>query len=438
MPFDRTPPSRAAVVCMTLVAVAILIALAWFLARFLDPVPPRRIVLASGPPDGMYHRQALRFKEILARAGITVDVRMTEGSVENLSLLKTPRAGVDVALLQGGVATSEDDIRMLVSLFYEPLWIFQRSDEAFDQVNQLANRRIAIGTQGSGTRALVSAVLAANGIAGAETPASAGDLTEELRALKARDVDAVFVVSAVGAPALQAGLRDPSFRLMSLRRADAYARRLPYISTFTLPAGTIDLARDVPPEDVRLIGTKAMLVARPDLHPSLVDLFIDAAREIHTGQGVFEKAGEFPDIAPVNVPVSSEAARYFREGPAFVHRFLPFWVATLIERLVVLVVPLIVVIAPLVRWLPALVRWLFEERVYRWYRALARLESEVHDHEAPFPVGEWLAELERIRKHVERIRVPAEYASRAYGLRSHVDMVRRAVEAKAQAQANAT
>jgi TRAP transporter TAXI family solute receptor len=422
---------------MILVAVAILIALAWFLARFLQPIPPRRIVLASGPPDGMYHRHALRFKEILARDGITVDERVTEGSVENLSLLKMPGAAVDVALLQGGVATSEDDIRMLVSLFYEPLWIFQRSDEAIDQVNQLVRRKIATGTQGSGTRALASAVLAANGIAAAQTPLSAGNLTEELRALKAREVDAVFVVSAAGAPALQAGLSDASLRLLSMKRADAYARRFPHISTFTLPAGTIDLARDLPSEDVRLIGTKAMLVARADLHPSLVDLFIDAAREIHTGQGVFETAGEFPGIAPVDVPVSSEAIRYFREGPTFVHRFLPFWVATLIERLVVLVVPLIVVIAPLVRWLPALVRWRFEERVYRWYRELARLETDVRDHEGPFPVGEWLAKLEGIRRGVEHIRVPAEYARMAYGLRAHVDMVRNAIEARAKAQASA-
>ena len=422
---------------LILVAVAILIALAWFLARFLHPVPPSRIVLASGPLDGMYYRHALRFKEILARDGITVDARVTEGSVENLSLLKMPGAAADVALLQGGIATSEDDIRMLVSLFYEPLWIFQRSDETFDQVNELAHRRIAIGTRGSGTRALVSAVLAANSIADPQTPLGAGNVTDELRALKAREVDAVFVVSAAGAPALQAALRDPSLRLMSLKRAAAYPRRLPHISTFTLPAGTIDLARDVPPEDVRLIGTKAMLVARADLHPGLVDLLIDAARQIHTGQGVFETAGEFPGIAPVDVPVSSEAIRFFRDGPTFLHRFLPFWVATLIERLVVLVVPLIVIIAPLVRWLPALVRWRFEERVYRWYRELTRLESDVRDREAPFPVGEWFAELERIRQGVERIRVPAEYASRAYALRSHVDMVRKDIEARALATANA-
>ena len=175
-----------------------------------------------------------------------------------------------------------------------------------------------------------------------------------------------------------------------------------------------------------------MLVAKADLHPGLIDLLVDAAREAHSGQGFFESAGEFPSIAPVDVPVSMEAARYFREGPTFLHRFLPFWVATLIERLVVLIVPLAVVIVPLTHWLPTFVRWRMKDRIHRWYRELGRLETELRDSTAPVAEEQWFAELERIRQGAERIHVPAEYASKAYALRSHIAMVRAAIEARAR------
>lgn len=423
--------SRAYLIGVVLVSVAIVAALVWIAVQ-LNPIPPRRMTIASGPADGEYHRHAQRFKDILARNGITVVERMTEGSVENVSLLDTPGSGVDVALLQGGVAPSNTGLRMLVALFYEPLWIFLRRDDPLDQVNQLAGRTIATGSARSGTSAVSATILAVNGIDSGNATFKTQGFRDSLHALKARQVDAVFAVSAANAPALQAALLDPELRLMNLARAEAYQRRFPHVAAFTLPAGVLDFARDLPPQDVRLAGTRAMLVAKADLHPGLIDLLVDAAREAHSGQGFFESAGEFPSIAPVDVPVSMEAARYFREGPTFLHRFLPFWVATLIERLVVLIVPLAVVIVPLTHWLPTFVRWRMEDRIHRWYRELGRLETELRDSTAPVAEEQWFAELERIRQGAERIHVPAEYASKAYALRSHIAMVRAAIKARAR------
>lgn len=425
--------SRSERVAAVLLGVAIFAAVAWIVAQFFHPAPPRRITLASGPADGMYHVHAQRYRAILERHGISVVERQTAGASENLALLLDARSGVDVAFFQGGVApASSPSVEMLVALFYEPLWIFHRVDTPVAQINHLHGKRIAIGAPGSGTRPFVEPLLRANGIADMPTRLVELGTREGLAALKKGDVDAVFAVGSPGAPALREGLMDRELRLLNLVRADAYQRGFPHVNAMRLPAGTIDLANDIPGQDTLLIGTQAMLVARRDFHPAIVDLLVDAAREIHSGQGYFESAGEFPRVVPVDVAVSSEAARYFKQGPGLLHRYLPFWVATLVERLLVLVLPILVVLTPLVTRLPKIVMWRLRARVYRWYSALRALEHEIHTAEPPLPIDQWFAELDQIEHSVARERTLASHAREAYALRGHVRLVREAIQARRQ------
>ncbi len=225
---------------------------------------------------------------------------------------------------------------------------------------------------------------------------------------------------------------------MSLSRADAYPRRFRYITKLTLPPGTIDLAANVPATEIAMIGTKAMLAARTDLHPALVNLLVDAAREIHGEQGYFEAAGEFPGTAQVDLEVSEHAARHMRYGPSLLHRYLPFWAATLIERAIILLLPLVVVLVPVINFLPQFMRWRVRSRIYRWYGELALLERDVATRAAPLPITQWLRDLERIERSVGQIHTPASFASEAYTLREHVDLVRRAILAKADGSGPAT
>jgi len=412
-------------------AIVLVLAFLWLLGSFIESVPPRRVTLASGPANGLYHLHAQRYKEILGRSGISVEERMTAGSVENLALLERPD-GADVAFVHGGLAAAGRSVSMLVTLYYEPLWILVRKDQSFDQVNELAGRTIATGRTGSGSAVAAARILAENGIA-KDTALKPLGFDDGLRALKASEVDAVFTVGAATEGPLAAALHDPAIRSMSLKRTAAYARRFPHVTPLVLPAGTIDLRENVPSHDVHLIATKAMLVAKPDLHPGIIDVLIDAAREIHGDPGLFEQAGEFPGIAPVDLPVSPEAVRYFREGPTFLHRFFPFWVATFLERLLVYAVPMLVVLSPLLRWLPGLMRWRFEERVLEWYRALARLERSIREDRGTAHTERWLAEVDRIRRGSEQIAVPAEHAGKAYALRSHVLIVQKSIDAYAHA-----
>ena len=262
-----------------------------------------------------------------------------------------------------------------------------------------------------------------------EIVAIGGD--EAVAALKAGAVDAAFFVGGAQTPNIQQALRDPVIKLMSLARAAAYTRRFPFITKLTLPAGTIDLAINVPDRDVEMIGTKAMLVARDDFHPALINLLIDAARDIHGEQGYFEAAGEFPGTAPVDLRVSPYADQHKRFGPSFLFRYLPFWLATFVERAIIVAVPLIVVLVPLIRFLPDIMRWRVRSRIHRWYGELALLERDVATRKDAPPIANWLQDLDRIQHAVEGLKTPTMYASEAYTLREHIGLVRRTVLAKA-------
>jgi TRAP transporter TAXI family solute receptor len=426
---------RAMVLAAALIAAAL-----WVSFSLLEPAPPRRIVLASGVEGGLYHRYAQRYRAILARDGVTVDERMTNGAGDNLRLLLDPDSGVDVAFMQGGVPTfpAADQLVMLASLYYEPLWVFYRGADTRTQLNALLGKRLAIGLPGSGTRALVEPLLAANGMTPDNTamlPLGTGDA---LRALRAGEVDAAIMVGGTQTDAIVNALRDPSLKLLSFARADAYQRRYPYITKLTLPPGTIDFALDIPDREVRLLGTKSMLAARDGLHPALVNLLTDAAREIHGEQGYFEAAGEFPNTAHVDLRVSPDADRHHRFGPSLLYRYLPFWVATFVERAIIVVVPLLVVLVPLVRLLPQFLRWRVRSRIYRWYGELVLLERDVATRRGTLPIEKWLRDLDRIERAAEQIQTPTSFASEAYTLREHIGLVRRKVQARAADDPGAT
>ena len=429
--------SRRDIVRTSLLVIALIGGALWISFHFLQPAPPRRIVLSSGAEFGLYHEYALRYRDILARNGIEVEIRRSAGAAENLRRLLDPTSGVDVAFLQGGIATfpEADGLVMLASLYYEPLWIFYRDASTLTSLRELQGKRVATGGPGSGAHAFTMPLLEANGVKPDTATLLALTGPEALAALRRGDADALVYLGGARTPFIRDALQDPALKLMSLARADAYPRRFAHISRLTLPQGTIDLALDVPPQPVAMIGTEAMLAARDGLHPALVNLFADAAREIHSGQGVFEAAGEFPNTDPIDLRVSPDAANHRRFGASALYRWLPFWVAAFVERAIILLVPMLVVLVPLFNYLPQFLRWRVRSRIYRWYGELALLERDVASRQDAPPIDRWLRDLERIERAVGGVRTPASFASEAYTLREHVGLVRRAVLARAEVAA---
>jgi TRAP-type uncharacterized transport system substrate-binding protein len=436
-PTDRSPLARRDIWRMgALIALAAIVCL-WVSFQFLEPIPPRQIVIASGPESSLHHRHALQYRAALAREGVTLVERMTEGAGENLRLLGDPSSGVDIGFVQGGQADTPEakGVVMLASLYYQPLWVFVRRGEGVDTLTALAGRRISTGMPGSGSRALGEPLLATSGVTADNAKLLPVPTDRVQGALTAREIDAALMVGGVRTSAIQAALADPALELVSLGHADAFAQRYPYLTRRALHAGAVAFVPLLPAKDIALVSTEAMLAARHDIHPAIVNLLLEIIRDHHDDQGFFESPGEFPNVEQVDLPVSPDAVRHRRFGPSLLYRYLPFWVATFVERFIVVVLPLLVVVVPLVNYLPQLLRWRVRSRIYRWYGELTLLERDVRSRTGTPPIERWLSDLERIQRAAERVTTPASLASEAYTLREHIDLVHRAVMAKAAASA---
>ncbi len=401
----------------------------WAAAQFIKPAPPSRLVISTGGEAGAYHRFATAYRDVLAGYGITVELKPSAGSLENLARLRDPAFEVDAAFVQGGTARygEDDDLYTLGEFYHEPVWVFYRaglSAVLLERVLDLRGRRIAIGATGSGTHHLALELLAANGMSNENTR-----LVEEgglglVARLQRGELDAVIAVGPTQSAMVWSLLYAEGVRLMSLAHAPAYARRLPHLATLTLPRGAIDLVRDIPPRDTQLVSPLSMLMVRGDTHPALIDLLMQAAAEVHGGPGAFQKAGEFPRAGHSDFPLSKEAERFYKSGRPFLQRYLPFWAATLVDRMVVMIVPLLAVLVPLFKFAPSLYGWRVRSRIYRRYGELKFLESELDEDPARHPRTEWLARLDRIERDVNRMPTPLAFSDMLYTLRVHINLVR--------------
>jgi TRAP-type uncharacterized transport system substrate-binding protein len=402
----------------------LLVVALWYALALVVPPPQREVVIATGVESGAYHAFGRLYQQMLEAQGIRVRLQTTVGAVENLALIHNAKSGVNVALVQGGVADAET-ARGVVSLgrmFYEPLWVFYKGDATFDQLAELKGHRIAIGAEGSGTRALNVSLLRAAGVDA--TNATLLPLTGQtaVDALYGGTADVVMLIFSPEAPALQKLLHDPSIKLMTMSQAEALASIYPYLNHVVLPEGVVDLAQNIPPRPFDLIAPAAALIVSADMHPALVAQLAEAASRIHGKPSLLTKAGEFPRTPDPEFQMSSDALRFYKNGPPFLQRYVPFWVANFLERILVLLIPLATVAIPLMRGVPALLKWQVQRKLAYWYRRLERLERSVGTKGAI--ATELAQELSVISDTVARIKVPRAYAEQLFNLKGHIDMVR--------------
>jgi len=412
-----------------------LLAVAYWL---LDPAPPRRVVLATGQDQGAYAEFGRRYAQILKENGVEVRLKKTAGAAENIALLRQPGGEVDIAFVQGGadderpVASDDGDadadgLVSLGSLFYEPVWLFYRGDSAqrllkaaeLTSLAQLAGWRINIGEPGSGVPNLMRRLVEANRIDPATLTLVREPQTPAVVGLLEGRIDAIVFASAPESLLVQMLLQTPGIRLFDFAQAEAYARRFPWLSPVTLPRGVVDLAGDIPPADVHLVAPTATLVARKETHPALIQLFVQAAQQVHGGAGWFRKKGDFPNANNTERPLASEAQRFYTNGPPVLQRYLSFWLANLVDRMWPVLVTIVAALIPLSRMLPPLYTFRVRSRIFRWYRQLREVETAIGKR----PNDELLRELAEIERRVEHVNVPLSYTDELYSLRTHIHMV---------------
>ncbi|MFP3564483.1 TAXI family TRAP transporter solute-binding subunit [Paraburkholderia sp. SIMBA_030] len=409
------------------IVAALVVLMVTLVVWLIDPAPPKTITMSAGPHDSSFLVAAEQYKKILARNGITLKVLESDGSVQNLHRLLDPKQHVDLALVQGGVADGMDtsSLMSLGSVFYIPVVVFYRGT-GVTQLSQLEGKSIAIGREGSGTRLLALKLLEANGIEpGGATVLVPSDGLQAATQLVAGDVDAAILNGDSATRGLMLRLlKVPGISVMNFDEASAYARLFPYLDQIDLPPGVLDLKHRIPPETVHLVSPTVEIVARTNLHPAISDLVIEAAQEVHGMPGLLQHAGEFPNPVAREYQISEDAQRYYKTGKSFLYRNLPFWLASIGDRTLVLLLPMAVLLFPAMRLIPALYRWRVRSRIYRYYGSLIAIERGALADSSDEEREALCHELDHIEASLNQLRMPLAYADAFYVLREHVGFVR--------------
>lgn len=397
-------------------------------------VPRKTIVITAGPPGSIFEVNALKYQTNLwNNHHIRLKILNSQGSSENLQRLDDPGIRVDVGFIQGGITNGVDadgnktnTLVSLGSISYQPLLVFYRNSNTVDVLSQFAGKRLAVGPTGSGTRAMALMLLATNGIAqGGGTELLDWDSDRATKALLESNIDAVFLMGDSASPSMiRQLLRAPGIQLMSFAQAEGYSRRISFLNDLKMPRGAVDFGKDIPAHDVQLVGPTVELIARPTLHPALVDLLIEAAQDTHGHATMFQHQGEFPSLQEHDFPISEEVVRFKERGKTFLYRNLPFGLAAIMQFIIVAFVPILVVAVPTIQLIPKIYKWRVRLNYYRWYRALMRLERQLTGPISEEKMKELMAQLDQIATAVNKMRVPASLAMDYYSLRGHVDFVR--------------
>ncbi len=414
---------RLAQFLVALAAALGLVAAGWFVVS--SGIPPRKVVMTTGPEGGDYAEYGKRYRTLLAESGVDLRLLPSAGAVENLARLRDPRSGVSVAFVMAGLSDAQGGgLSSLGTVGYEPLWVFERAAERRIAVEGIAGKRVSIGPEGSGTRALALEIVS---LLGADRRAS-GLLglqpREATERLLGGEIDALAMVASWDAPLVRQLASSPALSLVAFPRADAMVALRPWLNKVVLPRGVADLARDLPPGDVVLLAPKTSLVVREDLHPAIQYLLLQAATQIHSGPGIFQRAGTFPAAEVIDIPLSDDAARYHTSGRPFLARYLPFWLWVLAERLLVILVPLLGIAYPLLRLGPSLYQALMQRRVLVIYGELKVLETELESRGPGASTADLVPRLDALEARAGHLRVPLLYSQMLYTLRVHVQLVR--------------
>ncbi|MBR0777152.1 ABC transporter substrate-binding protein [Bradyrhizobium diazoefficiens] len=420
-----------------LVLAGLIFALVSWALTYLFPAPPSSVTIATAFKGASFDHFGQRYRERFARANVDLKLRATEGALENLKLLQDPASGVDIAFVTGGVSDSRQSpgILSLGTIDYLPIWIFYTSVEPIDRLSQLKGKRIAVGPVGSGTRFSAEKILGKGGLTSenADFMPLAGNRAAQ--ALHDGEIDVVWILGAPDTSAVQSMLRDSKIRLMSFPTAEAYTRVFPSLARLTLPQGVIDIAQNIPPQDVSLIATTSSVLVRSDAHPEIVHLLLQTMQEIHKAPGVFQRAGEFPSPSDPDYTVAASAIDYYKNGASFLQKHLPLWLTVHAQRAIAVLVTAIAVGLPLFRYLPAIYAWHIRRRLLYWYSQLKSLESSVETDSNDFVQRQ--AAVDRIEEAVSRIRFPLAFANQVYDLRGHIEIVRRRLTYTATMQGKA-
>ena len=425
--------------------VPVVAALVGAMFYFVAPPPPLHASMATGAEGGNYRLFAEKLKTELGKQGFELSLVPSAGSRDNLQRLLAEAPEVQIALVQSGLERQLSDadrvrLQSLGAVYQEPLWLFYRHDIRLDRIADLLPLRLGLGSTGSGTRAASAAILGANAIAPEQYPASWQSLggNQAANALLAGELDAAFFVGPAENARVQRLAASPELRLANFRRAAAYEARLPFFKRLTVDEGLLNLAQNSPPQTTVTLSPVATLVVNQDFHPGLAALVLEASREVMKNGSLLDRAGAFPSAEPRTFALSGDAEHYYKNGLPLLQRYLPFRIASLADRYIILLIPLIVVLIPLLKAVGPLYRWRIRARIYRWYKYLREIDRQLDAGTLPERLGSEIERLEQLQDELAKVEVPLSYSNELYELHMHLRYVIERLQTLQQRRATET
>jgi TRAP transporter TAXI family solute receptor len=424
---QKAPMTRAKRGLLIIGVIVLLAAFGGLVAIVAAPAFQRTIVMTSGADNGIYRGFADRYAPILKRAGIKLDIRSSSGSVENYERLRDPNSAYEVGFIQSGTTSPKDTdgLQTIAAVSYEPIWVFYRGDTTVDRLAQLRGKKISIGVPGSGLLNVAQVLLGYSGVTSQNSTLLQLDAPAAYQGLESGQIDAAFFIGRPDAE-MQKTLLSSNLKLMSFAQADALVQKFPSLSKIVLPRASASVEADLPRNDVTLLAATALLVSKDTMYPALVYLLLEAAHTVHGGEDYFTPLGTFPNLNTEEFPISDESVRYFKSGQPFLYRYLPFWLASVIERRLLILVPFAALLFGLLQALPRMLEARMKKRLVVWYREIKALEDEVWNSSAPThaQIAQWRDEIESIDANASRIRIPYRYFQDVYALKQAIGVVR--------------
>ncbi len=405
----------------------------WVAYHFIDPAPPKTIAIATGSDDSAYLDFANQYRRLLAQDGVTLELQTSGGALDNLVKLRDQDDASRVAFLQDGLAGSDADssdassaqLLSLGSVSYEPIWIFYRGQRVRSRISELAGMRIAIGAPNTSTQVFATRLLQASGVTAHNAQWLPLSRDEALRQLNSAQVDAAFFIDAPDSALVKSLVRQAHVRTMNLDQAEAYGRRFPYLHPVLLPHGTLDLLHNLPAQDLHLLATTTTVVVTENLHPALIALLMKAMQKTHATPDLINAAHEFPSAKDSDFALSKDAEHFYQSGPPFLQRYLPFWLATLVDRAALAILPVLAILVPVLRAAPGIYAWRIRRRIYRWYGELKYLETQLRSLDPQASREALIHQVDQIEEKVTHAVVPLPFAEHVYVLKEHMELVRR-------------
>lgn len=414
-------------ITFTSIPVILLIILAsWATLHLLSPAPPNKIVILGGPKGSSFDLNAHRYAEIIKSHGLKVEVIETDGSEDNLDILQNSKSKADVGFVQNSSSLGENTSNLvsLGTVWVQPLLVFYRGED-INFITQLKEKRVAIGPDDSATNEFVDEILRENGMGKKDITALLLEPEDSIKALIQKKVDAIFLTGElVSVERVYQIMEIPGIKVMNFEQAEGYTREFKFLSQLDIPEGAFNLGRNIPHKNIKLIGTSVELIAKDTLHPALSDLIVAAAREVSGKPNMFRDRKEFPKLTEHTIPISEEAQRYYTSGSPFLYKKLPFWLASFLDRIFIIILPLALVLVPASRVIGPIYKWRIRSKIYKWYGALMKIELELGGELDESSRSILIKEILEIQSKVNTLVLPLAYANELYALREHVEYVK--------------